>query len=130
MGNDIQSGMSQNFLKGFLFSSTINKPPTIPNKYENISFDDIKLELNDEKQKNEQGDLLLHIALYKRISFEEIKLILNAYVEGAKEIGSEGYLPLHIAVNKRASIELIKLLIEANPEGSKGKSRRCQGIEF
>ena len=55
--------------------------------------------------------LPLHIALWKRASFETVSLLLERYPESCKAALQDGRLPLHIACSNQASIECIDMLL-------------------
>ena len=62
------------------------------------------------------GDLPLHVSAANQAGLEVVKMLLDAYPDGAGTPNSNegGWLPLHVAVGNRAELPIVQLLLEAN----------------
>jgi ankyrin repeat protein len=58
-------------------------------------------------------------AIENKVSYEELKGILEKHPEAAKVQDNEFDLPLHVALRNNASKNVIKMLFNANPDATK-----------
>jgi ankyrin repeat protein len=73
------------------------------------------------KEKDEDGRTPLHLGMKHQAPAETIRLIADAWPDGAKQTTGTGKTPLHYGMIKEASVEVIKLLVEACPAAVKVK---------
>ena len=69
------------------------------------------------REKDMDGELLLHLAARYQAPLEVASCLLEAYPEGAREKNKNGFVPLHLAALFKAPLEVVRCLLEAYPEG-------------
>eukprot|EP01047_Picozoa_sp_COSAG01_P010075 COSAG01_NODE_423_length_17260_cov_203.736962_9_plen_1246_part_00 len=65
------------------------------------------------EQKNNAGNLPLHLALQTKAPEETVRSLLQAYSDAAAEKDSAGNLPLHFALQTKAPEETVRSLLQA-----------------
>jgi serine/threonine protein kinase len=73
------------------------------------------------EEKDDNGNLPLHMAAANNASSEVIAALLTAHPGGATEKDDNGILPLHMAAANNASSEVIAVLLAAHPAGAAEK---------
>ena len=75
------------------------------------------------KEKDKNGYLPLHYAVWYSTSEAVVKAVLAAHPEASKEKDKYGYLPLHYAAQSNTSEAVVQALLAAHPEASKEKDK-------
>uniref|UniRef100_A0A7S4W510 Ankyrin repeat protein n=2 Tax=Ditylum brightwellii TaxID=49249 RepID=A0A7S4W510_9STRA len=87
-------------------------------------YDDISTLLQKQpdaaKQKDENGLIPLHSAIFKRSPFEVVDALLEVWPDAAKEKNSVGWTPLHACLFRPAP-DVVAALLKAWPEAVKEK---------
>ena len=67
-------------------------------------------------ERNENGQLPLHVAVWNGAPAEVLKTLLDAHPEAAQEkMDNSEWLPLHVALQAKASPKVVQMLLEAHP---------------